>query len=404
MPQFHTRPVVQQFVNPPATKTAPPPRPPTPHATRRRPSVGVSPAQCRTPPGRAGPGLGPGAAGAYRVYPVVRLAPAPGPAPRASLSSGSSSGSGPAPPRAPRPCQTEIAVGGSFAHAGVTYDVVARLGAGHFAEVFRAEASGGRGTVAVKVLPEADEAAAVLFEREARHLRTLQHPNIVRALDDFRFVGARAAYTCIVLEYCGGGSVQKHIEARRAPFARAALVAHARQLSGALAYLRARGVVHGDFKSDNVLLAPGGRVKVADFGHSRTVAGDAAGAPMAGGDRMYAPPEAAAGAALDPNFDMWGLGCVLCEIAIFDLIPRYCQGVPFAANAGAQAAVARRARRAHDGLLWPLTARLLAADAAARPSAAAAKACADALRAEGPPGGLPQRIGAGLRKLLPGGL
>ena len=406
MPQLHTRPLVLQSAVPAAAKTVPQTRSPPAHATHRKTSAVVSAAQGRVPQDRGGAGrspraVGAGAGDADRVYPVVRLAAAPSPAPRVSLSSGSSSGSGSARPLAKRPCQTEIAVGGSLAHAGVTYDVQTQLGADCFAEVFKAEASNGRGTVAIKVLPEAFEAATVLFDREARHLRALKHPNIVRALDDFRFVGARAVYTCIVLEYCDGGSVKKYIEARKAPFAKDVLVTYARQLSGALAYMQKCGIVHGDLKSDNVLLGPKGHAKIADFGHSRKVASNATRVPMAGGDRMYAPPETAAGAALDPNFDMWGFGCILCEVAIFDLIPRYCQGVPFGTNAKAYAAVTKRARQAHDGLLWPLTSSLLSRDAPARPSASAAKSQADALCAEGPQGRLPQRLGSGLKKLLP---
>ena len=232
--------------------------------------------------------------------------------------------------------------------------------------------------------------------RQAQHLGRLKHKNIVRALDNFRFAGEEHVYTCLVLEYCEGGSLYKYIKAGHAPFPTAQVLAQLRQIAAGLDYLHRHGVVHGDFKSDNMLLGPGGQVKITDFGSVREFSG---GPQTRGGDLMYAPPEFATGPALDTKFDLWGLGCILAEAAIFDLIPRICGREPFFANAKAFSAVSDRVRRAHGGVLYSLTSSLLMRAAGARPTAAQVRSHAQALGRSS--GAAEEGVGQLLKKKLP---
>jgi len=194
-------------------------------------------------------------------------------------------------------------------------------------EVYRARDSRLQRDVALKVLPEllaADPERLVRFEREARLLAALSHPNIatIHGLDESS--GVRA----LVLELVEGPTLQERLQ--QGPLALDEALRIAVQLVDALESAHATGIIHRDLKPSNIKLRPDGAVKVLDFGlakalepvHTSSDAVDsptltAVGATRQGtilGTAAYMSPEQARGHAVDKRADIWAFGCVLYEM------------------------------------------------------------------------------------------
>ena len=202
------------------------------------------------------------------------------------------------------------------------YEIVAPLGAGGMGEVWRArDARLGR-EVAIKVLPRrltGDAVALQRFEREARAVAALSHPNIL-AIHDFERDG-ETHYA--VTELLAGESLRERI--RRGPAKPRQVREWGTQLARALAAAHDRGIVHRDVKPENVFLTKDGVVKLLDFGLARPQAGPQAETAVAGESSLttagmlvgtvgYMAPEQLRGEALDGRADVFALGCVLYEL------------------------------------------------------------------------------------------
>jgi eukaryotic-like serine/threonine-protein kinase len=204
-----------------------------------------------------------------------------------------------------------------------SYTILSLLGAGGMGVVYRArDAKLGR-EVAVKILPEAfdrDAARMARFEREAKILASLNHPNIgsIYGLED-------SDKTCaLVMELVEGPTLAERIKAGPIPLEEALPIA--KQICEALECAHERGVVHRDLKPANVKLASGNTVKVLDFGLAKAMeselpATEAGKSPAiateAGvllGTAAYMSPEQAKGKAVDRRADIWAFGCVLYEM------------------------------------------------------------------------------------------
>jgi tRNA A-37 threonylcarbamoyl transferase component Bud32 len=214
-----------------------------------------------------------------------------------------------------------------------SYTVQALLGVGGMGEVYRAhDATLGR-DVAIKILPEpwlADAERHARFEREARVLASLNHPNIGAIYGTHESDGVRA----LVLELVEGETLADRIERQadgevRRGLPAADAVAIAKQLTVALEAAHARGIVHRDLKPTNIKITHDGRVKVLDFGLARAVTGseserdsasdhskDLSGArgTLLLGTAAYMSPEQARGRPADKRTDIWAFGCVLYEM------------------------------------------------------------------------------------------
>ena len=187
------------------------------------------------------------------------------------------------------------------------------IGRGGMGSVFRAHHLGLDRTVAVKFLPPdlaADPEFRARFEREARILARLEHPNVV-AVYDF---GEDEGQWYIVMEHVEGAPL-----ATLMPQPPRRAVEIAREVCRALAHAHAKGVVHRDIKPENILIGADGRVKVTDFGIARLIAPTPAlpalTAPeRAAGTPYYVAPEALQGAPPDPRMDLYSLGVVLHQM------------------------------------------------------------------------------------------
>src|SRR5687767_14268459 len=175
-----------------------------------------------------------------------------------------------------------------------------------------ADAKLGR-SVAVKVLrPEfgADAAFVERFRREAQSAASLSHPNIVAVYD----YGTDAAGPYIVMEQVAGGDLSRVLDERGA-LPPTAVARTGQQVADALAAAHARGLVHRDIKPGNILLAPDGRVQVADFGIAQAAADSpVTSSGVAIGSVLYFSPEQARGEPATPASDIYSLGLVLFEM------------------------------------------------------------------------------------------
>ena len=146
------------------------------------------------------------------------------------------------------------------------YEILAPLGAGGMGEVYRARDTRLQRDVAIKVLPErlADNAQALArFEREARVVAALTHPNILAIHD----VGRRGSTAYAVMELLEGETLRD--ELRGGPLACAQAAEYAAQAAHGLAAAHDKGIVHRDLKPENLFVTRDGRLKILDFGLAR---------------------------------------------------------------------------------------------------------------------------------------
>jgi serine/threonine-protein kinase len=277
------------------------------------------------------------------------------------------------------------------------YRLLAPIGAGASGRVYVADDVRLKRRVGVKVLHLAlAEDAGFLrrFRAEAQVAASLNHPNVMAVFDwgedDVPFM---------VLELLTGGSLRGMLDrGTRLTPSQAAHVG--RQVTSALEYAHARGVVHRDIKPANLLFDEHGIVRVADFGLARALA-EASWTEPAGavvGTARYAAPEQATGAPLDGRADLYSLAVVLVE-AVTGTVP-----------AVADTAIGTLAARTHTPLVAPLALGRLGpvVERAGRPdpterypdAATMRAALADAARALPPPQPLPL---AGLGGEIDGG-
>lgn len=200
------------------------------------------------------------------------------------------------------------------------YEIVAPLGSGGMGEVYRARDPRLERDVAIKILPAHlahDPTALARFEREAKAVAALCHPNVV-AIHDFA-VDHGISY--IVTELLEGDTLRKSIERGSLGWRNALEIALA--VAECLSAAHAKGITHRDLKPENIFLTSDGRVKVLDFGLARWVpAGEDAekqlvtqtdpGTVM--GTVGYMSPEQVRGIAAEAPSDIFSLGCVLYEM------------------------------------------------------------------------------------------
>ena len=206
------------------------------------------------------------------------------------------------------------------------YQLQDRIGAGGMGEVYRAHDTRLGRDVAIKILPpdlSADPHRQARFEREARLLAALNHPNIGAVYgfeESVTETGEKVRG--IVLELIEGETLSERVRRRPLPIPEALVIA--KQIADALDAAHEKGIIHRDLKPANIKIAPDGVVKVLDFGLAKTVADSAAfthsvaaGNTVEGsvlGTAAYMSPEQARGQSLDKRTDIWAFGCVLFEM------------------------------------------------------------------------------------------
>jgi tRNA A-37 threonylcarbamoyl transferase component Bud32 len=194
------------------------------------------------------------------------------------------------------------------------YQIVAPLGEGGMAAVYKAYQPGMERYVALKVLPRSyadDPQFLARFQREAKLLAQLQHPHILPVFD----FGQSEGYTYIVMPFIPSGTLTGQLSGAPLPLARIRQVIA--QVGDALNYAHARGMIHRDIKPSNILIDESGNCLLTDFGLARMVE-DAVNLTSTGtimGTPAYMSPEQGSGSKIDSRSDIYSLGVVLFEMA-----------------------------------------------------------------------------------------
>ncbi|HET7453648.1 MAG TPA: serine/threonine-protein kinase, partial [Thermoanaerobaculia bacterium] len=201
------------------------------------------------------------------------------------------------------------------------YEIVSPLGAGGMGEVYRARDTRLERDVAVKILPERladDPDALARFEREAKAVAALSHPNILGIFD----FGREGAVAYAAMELLEGENLRDRLSGSALPPRKA--IDYALQIAAGLAAAHEKGIVHRDLKPENVFLTSDGRVKLLDFGLAKVVTAEGAGtnAPTAAatepgvvmGTVGYMSPEQVRARPADHRSDIFSFGTILYEM------------------------------------------------------------------------------------------
>ncbi|MEP7285453.1 MAG: SUMF1/EgtB/PvdO family nonheme iron enzyme [Chloroflexota bacterium] len=193
------------------------------------------------------------------------------------------------------------------------YEIIAPLGKGGMATVYRARQESIGRDVAVKVIASGlshAEDFVKRFEREAQTIASLSHPHIIKVFD----YGEDGDTVYLVMELLSGGSLADRI--LKAPISLENITRLMDQMASALDYAHRRGIIHRDLKPSNVLLDEDGNAFLTDFGIvkllNQTSALTQSGAVM--GTPAYMPPEQWSGEPIDARSDIYSLGVILFEM------------------------------------------------------------------------------------------
>jgi eukaryotic-like serine/threonine-protein kinase len=203
------------------------------------------------------------------------------------------------------------------------YEILNTVGAGGMGEVYRARDTRLDRVVAIKILPgsfASDRERLERFQREARILSSLNHPNLMTIYD----VGSQDDTHFLVSEFLEGHSLRERLS--NGPLPQRKVIEYGLQIAKGLAAAHEKGIVHRDLKPDNIFVLRDERVKILDFGLAKqAVRAAAADQTMTRPDQTsagtvlgtagYMSPEQVRGETLDHRSDIFSFGAILYEMA-----------------------------------------------------------------------------------------
>ena len=211
------------------------------------------------------------------------------------------------------------------------YEIVASIGAGGMGEVYRARDTRLDRDVALKILPESfaiDPDRRTRFEREAKAVAALSHPNILAIFDvgdSAPSAGSGQAVFYVATELLEGQTLRERLTS--GPIQPRKAIEYGVQLARGLASAHDKGIVHRDLKPENIFLVADGHVKILDFGLAKTMGAQSSSTSAGAAETMavtdpgtvmgtvgYMAPEQVRGRTVDARADLFSLGAVLFEM------------------------------------------------------------------------------------------
>lgn len=193
------------------------------------------------------------------------------------------------------------------------YTIQERLGTGGMGDVYKAIQTGLERVVALKILPSLLARSQEFSERflsEAYAISRLQHQNIVTIYD----YGEENGQKFIAMQYIQGTTLSKLIhDEKKLDYPR--IIGIAKQIGRGLKYAHQCDIVHRDIKSGNIMVEPGDKIYISDFGIAKVIdAPSITTTGMAMGTPEYMAPEQCEGSLVDGQSDIYGLGCIIYEM------------------------------------------------------------------------------------------
>ncbi|MDB5104641.1 MAG: hypothetical protein JWP91_2330 [Fibrobacteres bacterium] len=199
-------------------------------------------------------------------------------------------------------------------HQFGAYTIVEHLGKGGMGDVYKAVQTGLDRTVALKILPSLLARSTEFSERfftEAYAISRLQHQNIVTIYD----YGEENGQKFIAMQYVQGTTLSKLIQNEKKYLDYARIIGITKQICRGLKYAHQNEIVHRDIKSGNIMVEPGDKVYISDFGIAKVIdAPSITTTGMAMGTPEYMAPEQCEGGLVDGQSDIYGLGIIIYEM------------------------------------------------------------------------------------------
>lgn len=191
------------------------------------------------------------------------------------------------------------------------YELIELLGSGGMADVYKASDQKLNRYVAVKILRHeysSDEGFITRFQQEAMAAASIQNPFVVNVYD----VGIENDINYIVMELAEGITLKEYIQ-KKGKLEIVEAINIAVQIVNGIREAHAHGIIHRDIKPQNVMVSPGGRIKVMDFGIAKAVTAQTITANTVGSVH-YISPEQARGSACDERCDIYSIGITMYEM------------------------------------------------------------------------------------------
>ena len=212
------------------------------------------------------------------------------------------------------------------------YNILSKLGEGGYGEIYKVTHKNEHYILKRCRTDDISEADDLLIE--AKHLRVLEHKNIVKYHDDFIHVEYERGkidpivYVIIIMEFCEGGDLKELIDKHyysNSPFSNEEILDILIQLCEGLNYIHHKNIIHRDIKSQNIFFTKDGTVRIGDFGLAKKVKKNRkhnTSISKAGTD-CYMAPEVIRNRGYGNPADVWSLGCVIEEMCTMTFTWQY---------------------------------------------------------------------------------